>query len=54
MLSCLFTQDAIKEGQKLDSDQCNYIASMVGALCHLLKTLGELLALRVQFKGCQN
>lgn len=34
------SKDAIKEGQKLDSDQCNYIASMVGALCHLLKTLG--------------
>ncbi|KAK0586912.1 hypothetical protein LWI29_014296 [Acer saccharum] len=30
-------KDAIKEGEKLDSDQCDYIASMVATLCHLLK-----------------
>ncbi|KAL5815078.1 hypothetical protein ACOSQ3_025873 [Xanthoceras sorbifolium] len=33
------TKDAIKEGENFDSDQCNYIASMVGTLCHLLKKL---------------
>ncbi|KAK4844740.1 hypothetical protein QYF36_023863 [Acer negundo] len=31
------TKDAIKEGEKLDSDQCDYITSMVATLCHLLK-----------------
>lgn len=43
-------QDSIKEAQKLDSDQCNYIVSLAEALCHLFKKLGEFCSW-VQFKG---
>ncbi|KAF4362523.1 hypothetical protein F8388_011350 [Cannabis sativa] len=30
-----------KNGDNLDFDQCNYLASFVSALCHLLKKLGS-------------
>uniref|UniRef100_A0A803PMX3 tRNA (guanosine(18)-2'-O)-methyltransferase TARBP1 n=1 Tax=Cannabis sativa TaxID=3483 RepID=A0A803PMX3_CANSA len=30
-----------ENGDNLDSDQCNYLASFVSALCHLLKKLGS-------------
>ncbi|KAM7494028.1 hypothetical protein LguiB_028637 [Lonicera macranthoides] len=38
------TQDVINSSEKLDSEQCNYIGSFVGALCHLLKKSGADLA----------
>ncbi|KAJ0104679.1 hypothetical protein Patl1_18356 [Pistacia atlantica] len=34
------TKDAMKEGELLNSEQCNNIASIMVALCHLLKKLG--------------
>nr|POF01631.1 putative methyltransferase tarbp1 [Quercus suber] len=33
-------KDVIKEDEKLVSDRCNYLTSLVGALCHLLKKFG--------------
>ncbi|KAJ0047909.1 hypothetical protein Pint_15756 [Pistacia integerrima] len=36
------TKDAMKEGELLNSEQCNNIASIMVALCHLLKKLGKL------------
>ncbi|KAL4602312.1 hypothetical protein ACB092_10G044100 [Castanea dentata] len=33
-------KDVIKEDEKLGSDRCNYLTSLVGALCHLLKKFG--------------
>ncbi|GAV91703.1 hypothetical protein CFOL_v3_35093, partial [Cephalotus follicularis] len=35
----VINKDIVKHGEKLDSDQCNNLVSMVGALCHLLKKL---------------
>ncbi|KDP39960.1 hypothetical protein JCGZ_03491 [Jatropha curcas] len=34
------SKDFIKEDQKLDSGCCDFLMSIVGALCHLLKKLG--------------
>nr|XP_011465219.1 PREDICTED: uncharacterized protein LOC101309934 [Fragaria vesca subsp. vesca] len=31
------SEGVMKDNQKLDSHDCNYLASLVGALCHLLK-----------------
>ena len=33
----------MEESERLDSEECNYIASFVDGLCHLLKKSGELL-----------
>ncbi|KAG6635865.1 hypothetical protein CIPAW_11G072500 [Carya illinoinensis] len=33
-------KDIIEEDGKLGRDRCNYLTSLVGALCHLLKKLG--------------
>lgn len=33
-------KDVIKEDEKLGSDRCNHLTSLVGALCHLLKKFG--------------
>lgn len=35
-----FTKDVIKDGENLDSEGRNYVASLVCALCHLLKKHG--------------
>ncbi|KAK3428925.1 hypothetical protein EUGRSUZ_E00353 [Eucalyptus grandis] len=35
-----FTKDVIKDGENLDSEGRNYVASLVRALCHLLKKHG--------------
>nr|XP_048320592.1 uncharacterized protein LOC107430356 isoform X2 [Ziziphus jujuba var. spinosa] len=34
-------QDLNQKEEKLDSDQCSYVVSLIGALCHLLKKIGS-------------
>ncbi|KAB5573980.1 hypothetical protein DKX38_001174 [Salix brachista] len=36
-----FIKDVSEKDLKLDSSMCNYITSMVGSLCHLLKNFGN-------------